>query len=137
MIDWLKKLTRRRPAPLVGAPAVRRQKTYSAESGYVYQYYYEGQRQARRGDSYGTEYVFVISADRKNSFPVSVFLDEEAVIVWEEEHDRELIGSERYAIAKMGLFQAFDERANPGQMKEDVLLRPIDVEAILSMLDID
>ena len=45
MFDWLRK---KKDAPLTGAPAVRRQKTYSAESGYVYQYFYEGQRPAAR-----------------------------------------------------------------------------------------
>jgi len=43
MLNWLRK---KKEAPLTGAPAVRRQKTYSAESGYVYQYFYEGQRPA-------------------------------------------------------------------------------------------
>ena len=34
----------KKPLPLTGAPAVRRLKSYSAQSGYVYQYFYEGQR---------------------------------------------------------------------------------------------
>jgi len=58
------RLVSKKEAPLTGAPAVRRQKTYSAESGYVYQYYYEGQRPASRDGSSGIEFVFNVSADR-------------------------------------------------------------------------
>ena len=54
MLDWLRK---KKQAPLTGAPPVRRQKTYSAESGYVYQYFYEGQRAAERNGSAGAQYV--------------------------------------------------------------------------------
>src|SRR5437867_3892847 len=75
MFDWF----RRKEAPLTGAPAVRRQKTHSAESGYVYQYFYEGQRPASRDGAQGTQYVFNVSADRKSSFPVSVFVSGEAL----------------------------------------------------------
>ena len=53
---------------------MRRQKTYSAESGYVYQYFYEGQRAATRDGDAGAEYVFNVSADRKSSFSLSVFV---------------------------------------------------------------
>src|SRR4051794_774982 len=103
----------RRPtkAPLTGAPAVRRLKTYSAQSGYVYQYFYTGQRPYRDGPESGTEFVFDISADRKTSHAISVFVGDTAAQAWEETHGRTLIGNERYAIAKMALFQAFDERA--------------------------
>src|ERR1700704_2041847 len=106
MFDWFRK----KDAPLTGAPAVRREKTYSAESGYVYQYFYEGQRAAKRQSGSGTQFVFHVSADRKSSFPVSVFVSDSALEVWETEHDRTLSSTERYAVAKMALFQAFDQR---------------------------
>ena len=60
-------------APLSGAPAIRRMKTYSAQSGYVYQYFYEGQRPLRGAEG-GTEFVFSVSADRKTWHPVSVLV---------------------------------------------------------------
>src|SRR6266849_4834204 len=97
MFGWIRKKT----APLTGAPAVRRQKTYSAESGYVYQYFYEGQRPAERDGSPGAQYVFSVSSDRKASVPVSVFLSEEALGIWQTGHDRQLGSTERYAVAKM------------------------------------
>ncbi len=132
MFDWLRK----KEAPLTGAPAVRRQKTHSAESGYVYQYFYEGQRPAKRGGSAGTQFVFNVSADRKSSFPVSLFLSDEALETWQQEHGRQVGATERYAIAKMALFQAFDQRAAPDTMSEEVQVQAADVESILATLDI-
>ena len=45
-----------------------------------------------------------------------------------------LSSTERYAIAKMALFQAFDERPTPVLMKDAVRVRHADVEAILETL---
>jgi len=59
------------------------------------------------------------------------------VRTWEEQHGRQLVANERYAAAKIALFQAFDERAHPGQMKQDIRVRAADIEAILAGLDID
>jgi len=123
--------------PLTGAPAIRRQKTYSGQSGYVYQYFYEGQRPYKRDKEAGTEHVFDVSADRKTSMPVSVMVNDNAIADWESGHGRALSTSERYAIAKMALFQAFDERPDPAAMRAEVRLRAADVEAILGTLGID
>lgn len=123
-----RKLFGRKPELLTGAPAVRRMKTYSAQSGYVYQYFYEGHR--------GGEYVFHVSADRKTWFDTSVFVEEDVIRSWEESHSRELSASERYAIAKMALFQAFDERETPELMKSPVEVSREGVETILETLDL-
>jgi len=127
----------RKPQPLTGAPAIRRQKTYSGQSGYVYQYYYEGHRPYKRGRNTGTEHVFDVSADRKTSIAVSVLVSDAALEDWQGRHGRVLHASERYAIAKMALFQAFDERPNPAAMSADVHVRVADVEAILIGLGIE
>ena len=132
----LKKIFGKKPEALTGAPAVRRLKTYSAQSGYVYQYYYGGHRPWRRGREAGTEFVFEISADRKSYRAASVCVFDEALSAWEAGHGRALHANETYAVAKMALFQAFDERA-PGQMDEAILVRTADVEAILGALDLD
>ncbi|MGA2193679.1 MAG: hypothetical protein ABSH40_00280 [Bryobacteraceae bacterium] len=126
----------RKPAALTGAPPVRRMKTYSAQSGYVYQYYYEGHRAFRSAGESGSEFVFTISADRKCWSEASVHVSDQAVAHWERSHARQLPNNERYAIAKMALFQAFDDRSNPGLMKEAVRVRPADVEAIVETLDL-
>lgn len=127
----------RKPQPLTGAPAIRRQKTYSGQSGYVYQYYYAGRRAYERDREAGTEHVFDVSADRKTSVAVSVLLNDVAIQDWEERHGRKLHPSERYAIAKVALFQAFDERPNPAALSADVRVRAADVEAILITLGIE
>lgn len=119
---------------LTGAPAVRRLKTYSAQSGYVYQYFYEGHRPFRVAGDSGTEFVFSISSDAKTWHPASVTLGDASVHAWEAAHERQLSSTEHYAVAKMALFQAFDERPLPTQMKEEVRVRAADVEAILETL---
>src|SRR5208337_635001 len=100
---------RKKSAALTGAPAVRRMKTYSAQSGYVYQYFYEGQRPYLAGEESGVEFVFSISADRKTWHPVCVAVAARSLRAWEETHGRDLSSTERYAVAKMALFQALDE----------------------------
>ena len=132
MFDWFRK----KEAPLTGAPTVRRQKTHSAESGYVYQYFYEGQRAANRDGTPGTQYVFDVSADRKSSFPVSVLVSESALEDWQKEHGRQLSSTERYAIAKLALFQGFDQRESPDAMRQEVVVQASDVAAFLATLDI-
>ncbi|HSB18126.1 MAG TPA: hypothetical protein VLE22_26980 [Bryobacteraceae bacterium] len=134
MFGWLKN---RRETPLSGAPAVRRQKSYSAQSGFVYQYFYQGNRSAIREREQGQEFVFEVTVDRKTSFPVSVFVSESVVVDWQNLHNRALSPTERYAIAKMALFQAFDDRRTPGEMREEVRVRTADVRGILDILGIE
>jgi hypothetical protein len=137
VFDWFKRKSKPAPAPLTGAPAVRRQKTHSALSGYVYQYYYEGHRPSEWNGEESTEYVFDVSADRKTSFPVSIFVLHRAVGAWQAGHGRELSGTEQYAIAKMALFAAFDERENPEAMRAPVAVEEGSIDSILSTLEID
>ncbi len=135
LANLLPKLFGARRAPLAGAPAVRRLKTYSAQSGYVYQYFYEGRREARtRSTRAGTEFVFRVSADRKTWMSISVVLATAAVQRWEQAHGRELSPSERYAVAKLALFQAFDERPTPAQLRDEVGVRNADIEGIVERL---
>jgi hypothetical protein len=129
------KLFGSKPVPLTGAPPVRRQKTYSAQSGYVYQYYYEGQRPTR--PERGIEFVFDVSADRKTSTAVSVLVPEEVVESWQRDHGRALNSTERYAIAKMALFQAFDQRESPAGMSAPVRVDAAAAAEILQTLEID
>ena len=106
----------KRIQPLTGAPAVRRLKTYSSDSGYVYQYAYQG----HRPHATGTEFVFTVSADRKNWHDLSVIVSDEAVQSWERTHARRLSSTEWYAVAKIALFAAFDERASPAEVHDTV-----------------
>ena len=90
---------------------VRRLKTYAGAQGYVYQYYFVGQRAALADDpeAPATEFVFDVTSDRKLTYAVSVFLAEAAVTEWASAHGRPLTESEQYAAAKLRLFRAFDE----------------------------
>jgi len=114
---------------------VRRLKTYSARSGYAYQYRYQGSRPLHGQDS-GVEFVFSVSADRKSWHAVGVLVSDGAIRAWEEARARQLSSTERYAIAKMALFQAFDERPTPALMKDQVRVRDADLEAIIEALDL-
>jgi len=85
----LERLFSKKRAPLTGTPTVRRLKNYSAQSGYVYQYYYEGQRESRAADGSCHEFVFRISADCKNWHESSVLVMHAALRAWEQQHARE------------------------------------------------
>src|SRR6185436_985494 len=100
------RLFSKKRAPLTGTPTVRRLKHHSAQSGYVYQYYYEGHRASHAPEGNGQEFVFNISADRKNWHQSRVVLLDAALRAWQQQHGRELNSTECYAIAKMALFQA-------------------------------
>lgn len=90
---------------------IRRMKTYTGGQGYVYQYYYVGDRPvpAKAGQEAAKEYIFDVTSDRKTTFSVSVFLPEKAVQEWVAHHGRPLTDAEQYGAVKMRLFQAFDE----------------------------
>jgi hypothetical protein len=122
-----------RKGALTGAPAARRVKTYSALSGYVYRYYYQGRRPFRPGGA-GTEFVFSVSADGRAWRPASIMIAGAAMAAWQNAHQRELSSTEVYALAKMALFRAFDERAHPAHMQGDVRVSEADIEAIAATL---
>jgi hypothetical protein len=130
MFGWLR---RDKLPQLSGGRAIRREKTYSAESGYVYRYSYCGQRLTDRG----MEYVWEACADRQPLAPVSIFLSDAALAPWQSAHQRELAGPERYAVAKMALLRAFDARPNPAAVREDVIVNADDVTSILETLGLD
>lgn len=133
--EWFHKLRRPPEPPLTGAPAIRRLKLYTALSGYVYQYFYEGQRAASRDQQTGTQYVFQVSGDRKAYAPVSVFLARAVLAPWEAAHHA-LNSTERYAIAKMALFQALDRWEHPRLAAHaEVRVTGEDVAGILDTLD--
>ncbi len=99
----------------------------------MYQYFYQG----HRTDAATTEFVFEVSADRVSSFPVSIFLTKAAVTAWEKTHGRDLNGTEQYAIAKMALFAAFDDRSAPPEMRQPVHVGTDQVESIIEGLGLE
>ena len=87
-------------------PRTVRLKTYTAETGLVYQYYFVGKRRALQETA--AEFVFDVSSDRQVRFSVSVFIPESALATWRLGHNRNLADAEIYAAAKMRLLRAFD-----------------------------
>jgi hypothetical protein len=90
---------------------VRRLKTYTGQTGYVYQYYFVGKRAALDSDpeAPATEFIFDVTSDRKTTFAVSVFLRPQALESWAASRGRTLSEPEQYAGVKLRLMQAFDE----------------------------
>lgn len=131
---WLRRLGRR---PLAGGPATRRQKTYPAQTGYVYEYVYEGHRPRGLLRRTGVEYVFSVSAAGRRGLPVSVLLTNKVVRLWERAHGRALTATEQYAVAKMSLFEAFDQRPAPEALRGPIRVRAPELEAILGRLGLD
>ena len=119
---------------------VRRVKSYSAANGHVYQYcFYEVNRITHDGSSAG-EFIYAISADRKTTFPLRILVRRTALDAWARANGRPLTSSEEYAVAKMRLFQAFDEGAVPltaaAAAETTLLVDEANLEELLGLLNI-
>lgn len=112
VFGWLRK---NREQPLGASPARARVKTYSADSGHVYQYVFLGQRR----QTAATEYVFSVSHQRQANQRVIVSVADSCT------EGLDLNGSMRYAVAKIALRRAMDQRAPTG------LTEPIAPDAAL------
>lgn len=119
--------------------AVRRLKTYAGAQGYVYQYYFVGQRAALAEDpeAPATEFIFDVTSDRKLTYAVSVFLQERAINAWSASHGRPLTEPEQYAAAKLRLFRAFDELADVKMDGRRLSIDPPSLEEMLSGIGIE
>jgi hypothetical protein len=118
---------------------VRRMKTYTGESGYVYQYYVVGKRQAlaAAAEAPAVEYIFDVTPDRKTMFALSVFVRQDALDAWAEGHGRPLSDSEQYAAAKMRLFQAFDQIENLRQDSRRLAVDSANIAELLAGLGVE
>jgi len=120
--------------------AVRRVKSYSAADGYVYQYYFFEGNRGQRGSNPGGEFTYVVSADRHTAFPFKIFVMQSALQAWAKQNGRPLSSSEEYAVAKMRLFQAFDEGAvqapAASQPAREVIVDESNLEELLGRLGI-
>ena len=88
-----------------------RLKSYSARSGEVYRYFFQGHRRYRRG----VEFVFQL-AEGTEWRPIRAFLADVVVTGWQSINSRKLSSTEQYAIAKMALFEAF-EKSPPSELQ--------------------
>jgi hypothetical protein len=115
---------------------VRRIKSYSAATGFVYQYQFQDVRPAPPGPVPGNVYIYYVSADRKTMFPVRIFVSRPALERWSKEDGRVLTGTEEYAVAKMRLFQALDEVENFAKSRPMLTVDESNLGALLERLDL-
>ncbi len=115
-----------------------RTKSYAAETGIAYRYFFESRRSVVRpgGLGPGSDYVFVSTADQGPPFALRVFVSQRALAAWRAAHARELDPSEQYALAKMRLFRAFDELGNLREETLNLVVDETNVEELLAALDL-
>jgi hypothetical protein len=118
---------------------VRRLKTYTAQSGYVYHYYFVGRRPALPTDleAPASEYVFDISVDQGARCAVSVFLKPDALDAWRAAYDRALTEAEQYAAAKLRLLQMLDELPAPAHSSQRVNVTSENILELLASIGLD
>jgi len=119
--------------------SVRRVKTYPAQTGYVYEYYFVGKRDALADDELApaTEFVFDVSPDRKAIFAVSIFLLPRALDTFAAERGRTLSEPEQFAAVKLRLQQGFDEITNMLQDGRRLVVDADSLAALLASVGID
>jgi len=115
---------------------VRRIKSYSAASGYVYQYQFQDAHAAGSGAAGGNEYVYYVSADRKTMFPVRILVRRAAIDAWAKQTGRVLSGTEEYAVAKMRLFAGLDEVEDFAMQRPDLVVDDSNLASLLERLDL-
>jgi hypothetical protein len=118
---------------------VRRLKTYTAESGRVYEYYFVGKRAALQNDpcAPATEYVFEVVCERQPRFAISVFLPAVALSSWRAGNGRDLTDPEQYGAAKMKLFRVFDSEDDLVPGANRVAIDPNELAELLLQLGVD
>jgi hypothetical protein len=118
---------------------VRRLKTYAGAQGYVYQYYFVGERAALADDpeAPAKEFVFDVTSDRKLTYAVSIFLPEKSATAWAKAHDRLLTDAEQYAAAKLRLFRAFDELEDVKEQGRRLVIDTAGLEEALASLGVE
>lgn len=116
----------------------RRHKSYAAETGISYCYFFDSQRNVIRpaGLGAGTDYVFVVMAGQGAPFVVRIFVSRTATSAWHASHGRELDPSEQYAAVKMRLFRAFDELRDLREQSLNLVVDSSNLEELLEALDL-
>jgi hypothetical protein len=116
---------------------IRRVKTHSAQTGYVYEYYFVGKRRALPAEVPGTEFIFDVSSDRKTKYAVSVFVTDTAVSGWALSHRRTLTEPEQYAAAKLRLLRGFDDIGDMLKSGRHLVLEADELDELLGGLGIE
>jgi hypothetical protein len=130
---------------LQGIPAVRRTKTYSALSGYVFQYVYAGYRQQgpdaeRPTGQTARDYVFLVASQRQAEQELGIRLPDAIPIALARHAGRPVSPKECYALAKLKLFRVLDEwnvaDSNPGVIPKTACVTPEEAMEFWETLDL-
>jgi hypothetical protein len=116
--------------------AVRRIKSYSAVNGHIYQYQFHDFKSGERDRVPGNEYVYYVSSDRKTMFRICIFVRRDALERWSKRTGQSLTGAEEYAVAKMRLFQAFDEVGDMAAAHPDLSVNDSNLEQLMERLNL-
>jgi hypothetical protein len=115
-----------------------RYKSYAAETGTAYQYFFVQSQRVKRpeGQGAGSDYIFVVTADQRPPFMLRVFVSERGLEAWRQSEGRNLDSKEMYAVAKMRLFRAFDEIESLRDAALNLLVDEGNIKELLAPLGI-
>ena len=122
----------------LGVPPVRRLKTHTAASGYVYQYYFEGyvESEAEAASSTERKYEFLLHPERPDPKTVTIVFPATVRGELEKAYGRELSNSECYAVAKLSLFTLLDETESPSHVPDRHEISSYSAHEIWELLDL-
>ncbi|MDZ7636652.1 MAG: hypothetical protein U5J83_00090 [Bryobacterales bacterium] len=116
LLELLKSVRDRRagalPQALRGTPPVRRLKTYQAETGVTWSYYYEGYRIETEPDA-AQCYVFTMLGGNRAPQPLTIVVPDSAMEAIRAQTGASAGSRETYAMAKMHLFSVLDRERQP------------------------
>lgn len=118
---------------------VRRLKTYTSETGNVYEYYFVGKRPALADEPLApaTEFIFDVRSASEPTVALSIFLREHSVEGCRRDNGRGLVEPEQYGVAKMKLFRVFDEIESLREPKRKFAIEAEELSSLLADLGID
>lgn len=96
--------------PLLGTPAIRRVKTYAADTGYTWSYTFQGYRMETMPE--GRSYVFSLWTGNRTPVEIAISAPKAVIEVVAQHAGREIESRERYALAKMHLFAVLDAESS-------------------------
>src|SRR5689334_13470748 len=112
-------------------------KSYTTHRGFLFDYSFTGLRLSPGEFSMGFEYVFDVTSSSGVTFSSSIILDNGLLNGWMDHHHRDLSISDRYAIAKMGLFQLLEAVSDPTDvLPSGKILTSMDLSTITTVLSL-